>query len=89
MSAMTKPNVELNDREWTMISAADVQSLQLIRGDARVAWADTKPNDSVGLMAMGHPFTEALGGWIYNPSSGTSWGRASGTIGAVVAVTEG
>lgn len=88
MSAVTQDSVEVTSTEWTLISSADVQTLQVIYGKVGLIYADAQPSASIKVKGKG--FTLKQGDFFENSIGGTSWARAKNMSGAArVAVVEG
>lgn len=88
MTAVTQANVRLTADSWTQISAADVQTLQVLSGVAGVIFAAAQPAASVTVGSMGHVLRE--GEFLSNNTGGTAWGRADASVNfAAIGVTEG
>lgn len=88
MAAVTQPNVVVTDTGWTQLSAATIQTLQVLHGVMGLVYADSQPSANVMPGSIGHVLSE--GQFMSNGSGGTSWGRATAqSRSAHVAVTEG
>ncbi len=90
MAAITQDNVKVTESEWSLISDATVQTLQLLNGLAGVIYASSQPASTIAVGSKGHELAPGKDGFLNNTSGGSSWGRASeGSGAAIFAVTEG
>lgn len=88
MTATTAQSVTVTSSSWTQISAADVQSLQVLEGAAGIIYAAAQPSDTVQVRDMGFYLNRHE--FLTNNTGGVSWGRATAMAGsAVIGVTEG
>lgn len=88
MTATTIESVEVNTLEWTMLSSAEVHTLQSITRTVGIIYRDTQPLASEKVGTIGH--IACVGGYLATSTGGTSWGRAKGQSGAaLIAITEG
>lgn len=87
MAAVTQTNITVTNTGWTQLSAAEVQTLQLLKGIAGIIFAVSQPSSGIQVGELGHILSDR--DFLNNAVGGTSWGRAIDGSTAIFGITEG